>query len=582
MLEACPIGETIDRRFKITALLGEGGFGAVYLAEDLQLGRKVALKFIHCHALEDTKLAVRFEREGRTLAQLQHKNIVTCFSYGLWRNRYPYLAFEFLDGKTLYQELKQKGTISCQEALEYAIQICSALTAMHNCHLIHRDLKPENIMVLPDGTIKLIDFSLVRIDNQKMTEAGMLVGTVLYASPEQIMGQQATPLSDIYSLGATLYHLISGRPPLYDDDPAQLMKMQVCENPCSLVELNPAIPLDVDRIIQRAMDKSPAKRYQNAGEFEQDIQSVLTSLKNGSPVAAGNNQIGQPHRRAVHLGAVVCTILFGVSIIAGILLCNESILTNAIVSSSSILAHDFNYRLLEAQAFRLSGMGFKTAAAELYVAAVENGDMSTLQKLKDLDKAIQLLNGGRAMQQRKAQIAERSLQLLCDSQTRLFPNITRERAQELARIIVTDCSLVNSTDATRLDSLLKAAKIALYNQQCPNEWASLEEIAIVNLDRLPLLRRQQQLHWKALVHELINAIAYLENNDDDALTRLLMSLTTNASDTHIRKLCKMCLIQQRSDPQSQLLQTVAIWMRSLEPKQQSAVLDVLAKVPATS
>lgn len=331
------IGELVDKRFKIISQLGAGGFGAVYLADQQDMNRKVALKFVHVSASDDPELLARFEREGRIIAALDHKNIVRCYSYGLWRNKVPYLALEYLEGSTLRQ-LRENDSISWQKAFEYGIEICSALTELHSHNIVHRDLKPENIIVTSDGTLKLIDFGLVSIDGQKLTKTGKVVGSLLYLSPEQAYGAAAVPGSDLYSLGCVLYQLISGKPPFYSPVPLEILRLHAAEEPLELRPSLPELPKGVDRILRHALQKDASNRYSSAADFADDMRALLQNeTLISAPVVVASIPMAPSKVKAI-LGAVVSAVLVigFIALGAGYYQSNAGLQTEADKLSASI------------------------------------------------------------------------------------------------------------------------------------------------------------------------------------------------------------------------------------------------------
>jgi Tfp pilus assembly protein PilF/predicted Ser/Thr protein kinase len=246
-----------------TDRLGEGPLSEVYRATDTRLGRTVALKILRAHAEIDPAADTRFQREAQHASNLTHPNIATIYEYGEAANT-AFIAMEYLEGQTLDRILKDR-TPGIEECLRIAVKVCSALAQVHRAGLIHRDLKPGNIMVLHDGDVKLLDFGIARASNESsITQHGTLVGTVLYMSPEQVRGDEMDSRSDIFSLGAVLYHMSTGRLPF----PGKSFP-EVCmgildgrfEPPSAL---RPGLPDRFEQLIQRCLAPDPADRYQAA------------------------------------------------------------------------------------------------------------------------------------------------------------------------------------------------------------------------------------------------------------------------------------------------------------------------------
>ena len=280
-------GTIVDDRYEIRRSIGEGGMGSVYCAVEIELAREVAIKILHQGLLADTEQRVRFERERKILASLSHPSILTFFRFGVWQNVHPYIVMEYLQGKSLREELDQKGKLKPERCVYLAHQISDALQAAHNLGIVHRDLKPSNIVLqeTPEGgNVKILDFGLARIltgdgANQRLTQTGMLVGSVYYMSPEQCLGKPVDHRSDIYSLGCVLYEAAAGIPPLSADNPIGLLHKHATELPCSLSSvLQPCVQAErellqsFDAILFKAMAKDPAARYQSMNEFSSDLK----------------------------------------------------------------------------------------------------------------------------------------------------------------------------------------------------------------------------------------------------------------------------------------------------------------------
>ncbi|MFM7298117.1 MAG: serine/threonine protein kinase, partial [Planctomycetota bacterium] len=254
--------------------LGEGPLSAVYRARDVRLERTVALKILRAHVEIDPEANQRFEREARHTSNLVHPSIATIYEYGEFQGE-RYIAMEYLQGRTLDRIIKDQ-LLGLDEALRIALQVTSALALVHRHGLIHRDLKPANIMVLHDGSVKLLDFGIARARGEStITQQGMLVGTVLYMSPEQVRGARIDHRSDIFAVGLVMYEMLTGVRAFERDSSLKTLKAIVQEKPLNPREMNPEIPMEVVKILSKALEKNPDRRYKSAQEFQLAIEDWL-------------------------------------------------------------------------------------------------------------------------------------------------------------------------------------------------------------------------------------------------------------------------------------------------------------------
>jgi tRNA A-37 threonylcarbamoyl transferase component Bud32/tetratricopeptide (TPR) repeat protein len=258
-------------------MLGEGPLSEVYRAEDEKLQRTIALKILRSHVELDPEADQRFEREARHTSNLAHPNIATIYEYGEDAGR-RFIAMEYLQGRTLDKIIKDQQ-LGVEEGLRIAIQLTSALALVHKSGLIHRDLKPANVMVLHDGTIKLLDFGIARANGEStITQHGMLVGTVLYMSPEQVRGDELDARSDIFSLGAMLYHALSGQLPFPGTSFPEVCMAILDGKPRPLAKLRSGLPQALADFIMRSMQHDPAQRYPNAEIAHGALLAIADSL----------------------------------------------------------------------------------------------------------------------------------------------------------------------------------------------------------------------------------------------------------------------------------------------------------------
>jgi eukaryotic-like serine/threonine-protein kinase len=271
------INRIFDTRYVIKRKLGSGGMADVYLAEDQELGRRVALKLLDERHASDEQFVERFRREAQSAAGLNHPSIVSIFDRGQAEGTY-YIAMEFLDGRTLKELLVRNGPTPPAIAIDYARQILGALSFAHRNGVVHRDIKPHNIIVRPDGRLKVTDFGIARSGASQMTEAGSIVGTAQYLSPEQARGAPVDPRSDLYSLGIVLYEMLTGKVPFTGDTPVEIAMKHLSQVPEPPSKLRPDIPHDLDAVVMRALAKDPDQRYGSAEEMDADLARVARGV----------------------------------------------------------------------------------------------------------------------------------------------------------------------------------------------------------------------------------------------------------------------------------------------------------------
>lgn len=260
-------------KYEIFSELGKGAMGMVYRARDVRLGRLVALKTMLEGVDKDEELVKRFNIEAQAAAQLNHENIITIYDLGEEENVY-YIAMEFLEGEDLKTVLHRKK-LSLPEKLNIILQICSGLEYAHKMGVVHRDVKPANVMVLGTGKIKLMDFGIAHMASSEMTRTGMIIGTPDYMSPEQVMGKKIDNRSDIFSTGVIFYEMMSGKKPFTSDSVTSILYKIAHEPIPSFEDMGIEVPIEIETVINKAVEKEPEKRYQTMNEMIKDLKSVI-------------------------------------------------------------------------------------------------------------------------------------------------------------------------------------------------------------------------------------------------------------------------------------------------------------------
>ncbi len=274
--------------FEVLSLIGAGGMGEVYRARDTRLGRDVAIKVLPVEFAADPERLRRFEQEARAVAALSHPHILALFDVGTHEGS-PYLVTELLEGESLQDRLRS-GALPVRKAVETAVQIAQGLAAAHEKGIVHRDLKPANVFLTKDGQVKILDFGLAKLAPPRSpeerakattvmeaTDAGMVLGTVAYMSPEQVVGKPLDARSDLFSLGIVLYEMLSGKRPFQKETAPETMAAILREDPPDLVEIRKSIPQGLARIVRHCLEKEPSSRFQSARDVGFDLESLSQS-----------------------------------------------------------------------------------------------------------------------------------------------------------------------------------------------------------------------------------------------------------------------------------------------------------------
>ena len=276
-------GQLINDRYEIIRSIGEGGMANVYLAQDTILDRKVAVKILRGDLAEDEKFVRRFQREAISASSLNDSNIVEVYDVGEDDGKY-FIVMEYVQGLTLKQLIKKRGSLTLPEVVDIMLQLTSAVAHAHESYIIHRDIKPQNVIILEDGRVKIMDFGIaVALNAGEFTQTNSVMGTVYYIPPEQANGGAATIKSDIYSLGILMYELVTGHVPFKGDNPVEVAIKHMNEPLPSICEYDPEMPQSIENIILRASAKNPKNRYESASEMHEDLETALDKDRFNEP-----------------------------------------------------------------------------------------------------------------------------------------------------------------------------------------------------------------------------------------------------------------------------------------------------------
>jgi hypothetical protein len=322
------LGTTLGGRYRLESRIGSGGMSTVYRAHDETLERWVAIKLMNREITTDSDQLERFRREAKAVAKLSHPNIVHVIDAGEDEGR-PYIVFEYIEGETLKDRIRRLGRLPIPEAVAYCVEIARALGAAHASHVVHRDVKPQNVLLDHEGTAKVTDFGIARtLEEDGLTDDGRVLGTTDYVSPEQALGQPVTGQSDLYSLGITLYEMLTGELPFTGETQVAVAMKHVREPIPDVRRLRPEVSATLATVVETATAKDAAQRYADDDAMVADLEGVLALETSRAGSADGQVtavlQSLPPSTQARvpmavrHRGTVLAFLVVGAIVIAGV------------------------------------------------------------------------------------------------------------------------------------------------------------------------------------------------------------------------------------------------------------------------
>ena len=283
------IGRLLDGRYQVRSRIARGGMATVYLATDLRLERRVAVKIMHGHLADDSKFKERFIQEARSSARLAHPNVVNVFDQGQDSDM-AYLVMEYLSGITLRQLLDEHRVLTTEQTLDILEAVLGGLAAAHKAGIVHRDLKPENVLLADDGRIKISDFGLARAATANTATGAALLGTIAYLSPELVTRGVADTRSDIYAIGIMMYEMLVGEQPFKGEQPMQIAYQHANDSVPRPSAKNPKVPRELDEIVLWATDRNPENRPKDARALLDQLFEIHTSLLSATSTGSTSSQ----------------------------------------------------------------------------------------------------------------------------------------------------------------------------------------------------------------------------------------------------------------------------------------------------